>query len=60
LEWERLSQKQACRIKQPEDIDGTIAKLTADQREYLIKWGVDAMDEFQEEFEPRLSTLGSN
>ena len=60
LEWERLPQKQACRIKWPEDIDGTITELTADQREYLVKWGVDAMDEFQEEFEPRLSTLESN
>ena len=60
LEWERLPKKQACRIKRPEDIDGTITELTADQREYLVKWGVDAMDEFQEEFEPRLSTLESN
>jgi hypothetical protein len=60
LEWERLPQKQACRIKQPEDIDGTITELTADQQGYLVKWGVDAMDEFQEEFDPPLSALGSN
>ncbi|MDB2226469.1 DUF4268 domain-containing protein [Halorubrum ezzemoulense] len=60
LEWERLPEKQASRIKQPEDIDRTITDLTADQRNYLVEWGVDAMDEFQEEFEPRLSALGSN
>jgi len=55
-----LPQKQACRIKRPEDIDGTITELTADQQEYLVEWGVDAMDEFQEELEPRLSALGFN
>jgi hypothetical protein len=60
LAWERLPEKQASRIKQPEDLDGTITELAADQRTYLIEWGVDAMDEFQEEFEPRLSALGSN
>ncbi|MFC7185482.1 DUF4268 domain-containing protein [Halorubrum yunnanense] len=60
LEWERLPEKQASRIKQPEDIDRTITDLTADQRNHLVEWGVDAMDEFQEEFEPRLSALGSS
>ena len=60
LEWERLPEKQAPRIKQPKDIDGTIAELTTDQGSHLIEWGVDAMDEFQEEFEPRIFTLGSN
>ena len=57
LEWERLPEKQASRIKQPKNIDGTITELTADQRKHLIKWGVDAMDKFQEEFEPRISAL---
>jgi hypothetical protein len=60
LEWERLPEKQASRIKQPKDLDGTITELTSDQRSHLIDWGVDAMDEFQEEFEPRISALGSN
>ena len=60
LEWERLPEKQASRIKQPKNIDGTITELTADQRKHLIKWGVDAMDKFQEEFEPRISALESN
>jgi hypothetical protein len=55
-----LPQKQAYRIKRPEDIDGTVTELTADQREYLVEWGVDSMGEFQEEFESRLSALGSN
>lgn len=59
LAWERLPEKQASRIKQPEDIDRTITDLIADQRNHLVEWGVDAMDEFQEEFEPRLSALGS-
>jgi hypothetical protein len=31
LEWKRLPQKQACRIKRPEGIDGTTTGLTADQ-----------------------------
>jgi len=60
LEWERLPEKQASRIKRSKDFDGTITELTADQRSHLIEWGVDAMDEFQEEFEPRISALGSN
>jgi len=60
LEWERLSEKQASRIKQPKDIDGTITELTTNQQNQLVEWGVDVMDEFQEEFEPRLSALRSN
>jgi len=60
LEWARLPEKQASRIKRPKDLDGTITELTADQRNHLIEWGVDAMDEFQEEFEPRISALGSS
>jgi len=39
LEWERLLEEQASRIKQSEDIGGTITELTADQRDYLIEWG---------------------
>jgi hypothetical protein len=27
LEWERLPEKQASRIKQPKDLDGTITEL---------------------------------
>jgi hypothetical protein len=59
LAWGRLPEKQASRIKRPEAIDTTITDLTTDQRNHLINWGVDAMDDFQEEFEPRLSALGS-
>lgn len=57
LEWERLPEKQACRIKWPRQIDGPITELTTNQRDRLIEWGVDAMDEFQDEFEPRVSNL---
>jgi hypothetical protein len=57
LTWERLAEKQACRIKWPKQIPGKITELTADQRTDLIEWGVDAMDDFQDEFEPRVLNL---
>ena len=57
LTWERLAEKQACRIKWPNQIPGKITELTADQRTELIEWGVDAMDEFQDKFEPRISNI---
>jgi len=37
LEWERLPEKQASRIKRSKDFDGTITELTADQRSHLIE-----------------------
>ncbi|WP_144902200.1 DUF4268 domain-containing protein [Halobellus captivus] len=57
LEWERLPEKQACRIKWPTPIEASITELTTDQRTQLIEWGVDAMNVFQNEFEPRVSQL---
>lgn len=60
LVWEQLPDKQACRIKWPNQIDGRITDLTADQRTELIEWGVDTMDTFQDEFEPRISDLELN
>lgn len=57
LEWQRLAEKQASRIKWPKPIDGRITELSKDQRNELIEWGVDAMDEFQDEFEPRVADL---
>lgn len=57
LVWERLSEKQACRIKFPREIDGRITELTTDQRRDLVAWGVEAMDRFQDEFEPRVTSL---
>lgn len=57
LVWERLTEKQACRIKWPRDIPGTITDLSQDEQAELIEWGVDAMDGFQDEFEPRISNL---
>lgn len=57
LMWGRLAEKQACRIKWPKQIQGTITELTADQRTELIEWGVNAMEDFQNELEPRISSL---
>ena len=59
LTWEPLPEKQACRIKQPKQIESRITDLTDEQRSHLISWGVDTMAEFQDEFEPRISDLGS-
>ena len=59
LTWEPLPEKQACRIKQPKQIESRITDLTDEQRRHLISWGVDTMAEFQDEFEPRISDLGS-
>lgn len=57
LVWERLPEKRACRIKLPREIEGRITELTAVQRNQLIEWGVDRMDEFQDEFEGRIGDL---
>jgi hypothetical protein len=57
LVWEQLPEKQACRIKWPKQIDARITELTADQRAELIEWGVETMDRFQDEFEPRVSNM---
>jgi len=59
LTWEPLPEKQACRIKQPKQIESRITDLTDEQRHHLISWGVDTMAQFQDEFEPRISDLGS-
>lgn len=57
LAWQELPEKKACRIKWSTSIDGRITELTADQRVELIEWGVDAMDTFQDELEPRVTDL---
>lgn len=57
LVWQRLPEKQACRIKWSRPIEGRITELTSEQQAELIEWGVDAMDTFQEELEPRISEL---
>lgn len=57
LKWERLSEKQACRIKWPKQIETGITELTTDQRSQLVTWGADVMDDFQSEFEPQISEL---
>lgn len=57
LTWERLPDKQACRLKWPREIPGRITELTDEDRAELIEWGVDAMDAFQNELEPRVASL---
>jgi len=57
LVWQQLPEKQACRIKWPKPIEGKITDLTPEQQAELIEWGVDAMDIFQDEFEPRVAEL---
>ncbi|AGN02281.1 hypothetical protein L593_11690 [Salinarchaeum sp. Harcht-Bsk1] len=57
LVWQRLPEKRACRIKWSKSIDGKITELDGDQQGQLIEWGVDAMDSFQDEFEPRIASL---
>ena len=57
LVWQQLPEKQACRIKWPKPIDERITDLTASQQTELIEWGVDAMDTFQDELEPRVTEL---
>lgn len=57
LVWQLLPDKQACRIKWPQDLTGKITSLEEDQRSNLIQWGVNAMDRFQDEFEPRIERL---
>lgn len=57
LVWQRLPDKRACRIKWPNSIEEKITDLDASQQAGLIEWGVDVMDGFQEEIEPRISSL---
>ncbi|WEL17366.1 Putative nuclease of the RecB family [Halorhabdus sp. SVX81] len=57
LVWQRLPEKQACRIKWPKPIDGRISELSGKQQTELIEWGVDAMDTFQDVLEPRVTEL---
>ncbi len=57
LVWQRLPEKQACRIKWPKEIEERITELTAEQQSELIEWGVNAMEAFQDEFEPRIAEL---
>jgi hypothetical protein len=57
LVWQRLPEKQACRIKWSRPIEEKITDLSTEQHTELIEWGVNAMDKFQEEFEPRVAEL---
>ncbi|WP_049980272.1 DUF4268 domain-containing protein [Halolamina rubra] len=60
LVWERLPEKQACRIKYPKQIDARITGLSEAQRADLIDWGIETMDRFQDELEPRVSDIELN
>jgi hypothetical protein len=57
LVWQRLPEKQACRIKWPKQVEGRITELNDDQRNGLIEWGVETMNLFQDELESRVTSL---
>jgi len=57
LIWQQLPEKQACRIKWSRPIDGKITDLTTDQRAELIEWGINTMNAFQDELEPRVAHI---
>jgi len=55
--WQQQSEKQACRIKWPQPVEGKITDQTPEQQAESIEWGVDAINIFQDEFEPRIADL---
>ena len=57
LVWQRLPEKQACRIKHPCSTSGPIRALSEEERTELIEWGVDSMDRFHDEFKSRIAAL---
>lgn len=57
LTWQKLPEKQACRIKWPRDIPARIDDLDADQQTELIDWGINHMAAFQDTFEPLVAEL---
>lgn len=59
LVWQRLPEKRACRIKLPRDVPGKIQDLSDDERTRIAEWGVENMERFHDEFEPRISNLES-
>lgn len=58
LVWQRLPEKRACRIKCPCSIPNKLSKLSTEERERLVRWGVDTMNQFHNEFESRIADLG--
>uniref|UniRef100_UPI000EFBCADC DUF4268 domain-containing protein n=1 Tax=Halalkalicoccus subterraneus TaxID=2675002 RepID=UPI000EFBCADC len=57
LVWQRFPEKRACRIKCPYSIPHKFSELSAEEREQLVRWGVETMDQFQDEFERRIADL---
>lgn len=57
LVWQELPDKRASRIKMTKDISGRITELDTVEKNNLIEWGVESMDEFQTEFERKISRL---
>lgn len=55
--WQQLSDKRACRIKVAKPIDDHIEGLSAMQKQSLMEWAVQRMDELRAEMEPRLQSL---
>lgn len=57
LVWQRLPEKRACRIKCPCSISNRLTELSTEERERLVEWGVETMDQFHDEFESRIADL---
>lgn len=57
LVWQELPDSRACRIKLTRNIESQVEELSSIQRESIIEWGVENMDAFRAEFEPRISEL---
>ncbi len=55
--WQQLPDKRACRIKVARPIDDQIEGLSAMEKQSLIEWAVQQMDEMRAELEPRLQSL---
>lgn len=55
--WERLPEKQACRIKVAKPIGDYVEGLSAMQKESLVEWAVQQMDELRAGFESRLQSV---
>lgn len=55
--WERLPEKQACRIKVAKSIDTHVEGLRPMQRESFVEWAVQQMNGVTTAFEPRLRAV---
>lgn len=57
LVWQRLPDKRASRIKMARGVPDYVENLSKEERDGLIEWAVEEMDEFQSVFESRIRQL---